>query len=128
MTICKAIGCHAPVSWGTDYCPSCVQDIEINGTNYPQLFPQFCQGEQDLDQSPQERLIHKTAEMDIFDVHHHFHLHDPSGSLHHASRLILLSGNHITGLEQRRAIAEARDALTRWLELNPEPLGFRHLP
>lgn len=57
-------------------------------------------------------------ELDVYAVHHVFNVIDPSGCLHHASKKILLCGQHTGGKEQLTEIKEARDTLTRWLQLN----------
>lgn len=57
------------------------------------------------------------AEIDVFAVHHLFQIQDHSGCLQNASMKLLLSGASKTTY---RDIREARDTLTRWLQLNQE--------
>lgn len=56
--------------------------------------------------------------VDVYAVHMLFDLQDPSGCLHHASKKLLLSGVRTGGKSKVEDIKEARDTLTRWLELN----------
>lgn len=56
--------------------------------------------------------------IDVYAVHMLFDLQDPSGCLHHASKKLLLSGVRTGGKSNVEDIKEARDTLTRWLELN----------
>lgn len=55
--------------------------------------------------------------IDTYGVHHLFQVQDPSGCLQNASQKLLLSGSSNTAY---RDIREARDTLTRWLQLNQE--------
>lgn len=57
-------------------------------------------------------------EIDIYATHQVFNLTDPTGCLHHASKKILLSGTRTGGKPPHKDIKEARDTLTRWLQLN----------
>lgn len=59
--------------------------------------------------------------IDVYGVHMLFNVADPSGALQHASKKILLSGVRTGGKSQFKDIMEARDALNRWMQLNPEP-------
>ena len=62
--------------------------------------------------------------IDVYGVHHLFNVQDPSGCIQHASKKLLLSGVRTGGKSKFKDIKEARDTLTRWLELNPEtPTG-----
>lgn len=55
------------------------------------------------------------VEIDVYAVHHLFQIQDHSGCIHQASRMLLMSGK-----PSYRDIREARDLLTRWLQLNQE--------
>jgi hypothetical protein len=57
-------------------------------------------------------------EIDIYATHKVFNLIDPTGCLHHSSKKILLSGTRTGGKPAHKDIKEARDTLTRWLQLN----------
>lgn len=54
--------------------------------------------------------------LDSFAVHHMFGINDPSGCIQYASRKLLMSGNDDRPLYSD--IVEARDTLTRWIQLN----------
>lgn len=64
------------------------------------------------------KAVGNLTELDVYAVHHLFDLRDPSGCLHHSSKKILLSGVRTGGKSSYKDIQEARDTLTRWLELN----------
>jgi len=57
------------------------------------------------------------TELDVYAVHSLFGINDPSGAIHHASKKLLLSGSRTGGKSVYEDIREARDTLTRWLEL-----------
>lgn len=57
------------------------------------------------------------AEIDAYAVFHLFQIQDPSGCLQEAGKKLLHSGNSPT---RYRDVREARDILTRWLNLNQE--------
>lgn len=56
--------------------------------------------------------------IDVYGVHKLFDIQDPSGCIQHASKKLLLSGVRTGGKSAYDDIKEARDTLTRWLELN----------
>ncbi len=56
--------------------------------------------------------------IDVYLVHSLFEIDDPSGCLQHADKKILLSGVRTGGKPKRKDIEEARDTLTRWLEIH----------
>jgi hypothetical protein len=81
-------------------------DVPVSNAHlYPQYFKKIPEGWEYLD---------------IYAVHHLFGINDASGSLHHADKKVLLAGVRTGGKSKRKDIKEARDALNRWLELNPE--------
>ena len=120
MYLCKAIGCNNPVIDPTrDFCPDCRphQDSDSDDTvfyhrtgiasssltsRYPQHF----------------KSVEHLAEVDVYAIHHLFELNDPSGAIQEASRKLLLSGSQSAGKPAYQNILEARDILTRWLEIN----------
>lgn len=58
------------------------------------------------------------TEIDVYAVHHLFQVQDCSGALQHASKKLLLSGARTGGKSAYKDVREARDTLTRWLQLN----------
>lgn len=56
-------------------------------------------------------------EMDVYLCHKVFDIQDPSGAIQHASKKLLLSGSRTGGKEAWKDIKEARDTLSRWLQL-----------
>ena len=63
------------------------------------------------------RDVRHMDEMDVYAVHDTFRVDDPSGCLQHASKKILLSGARNGGKSLAQDIKEARDTLTRKLQL-----------
>jgi hypothetical protein len=74
----------------------------------PELYPQYYKDVRHLDF------------IDVYRVHTLFHVDDPSGCLQHADKKILLSGARTGGKPVIQDIREARDTLTRWLEMMEE--------
>lgn len=101
---CKSIGCCNAVV-GQDFCEPCLNKEEAPGFSpslsdkYPDLY----------------RALGDMAEIDVFAIHHLFNIQDPSGCLQHASRILLTGNTPVYAL-----VREARDTLTRWLQLNQE--------
>lgn len=62
--------------------------------------------------------VGELKEVDVYAVHNLFNVNDPSGCIHHASKKLLLSGVRTGGKSAYKDIKEARDTLTRWLQLN----------
>jgi hypothetical protein len=56
-------------------------------------------------------------EIDVYAVHQLFDIQDPSGAIQHASKKLLLSGARTGGKSALKDITEARDTLTRWIQL-----------
>jgi len=63
------------------------------------------------------RDVRHLDEIDVYAVHDTFRIDDPSGCLQHASKKILLSGTRNGGKSLEQDIKEARDTLTRKLQL-----------
>lgn len=105
---CKSIGCGQPVTNPTqDFCTACTYVHSILG---------HISDTENLAEEP-DRL---DIELDTYAVHHVFNLQDPSGCLQRASRIILMSGqmNDESDTPKGVDIIEAREMLTRWLQLN----------
>ncbi len=114
MSICRSIACDNDPAQHSDFCSYCLEisavaqdKIPLSGlsTKYPQYY----------------KSVGELTEIDVYATHHLFNIQDPSGCLHHASKKILLSGVRTGGKSAFKDIKEARDTLSRWLELNPEP-------
>lgn len=100
MSTCKAIGCcNAPQS-GHDFCLAC-EAKEEPGLSLSGKYPH------------QFKEVGDITEIDAFGVLQLFQIQDPSGCLQHSTRLLLK-----TGAPSFKDIREARDTLTRWLQLN----------
>ena len=95
----------------------CVQDLigrplepdlpmkQTEGTTMKSLYPEYYKDVSELD------------EMDVYMVHEVFQIQDSSGCLQHASKKILLSGVRTGGKPAWKDIKEARDTLTRKLQI-----------
>lgn len=59
--------------------------------------------------------------IDVYGVCKLFPVNDDTGCIHHAVKKLLVPGTRTGGKSFRDDIKEARDTLTRWLELNPDP-------
>lgn len=118
MSQCKSIGCTSALLMGEmDFCESCSSKPdklineagEVSSTEpermslkYPKYYKDFT----------------GVDEADVYVVHDRFEIKDHSGALHHASKKILLSGARTGGKTAYDDIREARDTLTRWLQIN----------
>ena len=109
---CKSINCRRQTSQGEDFCRQCsdkrldlcTESSQSMAEKYPKYY----------------KSVGELTEIDVYATHQIFNLQDPSGALHHASKKLLLSGARTGGKSARKDITEARDTLTRWLQLNPE--------
>ena len=101
--ICRSIGCINRAEAHQDFCEPC-NSKELPGFEPGDLSEKYPQ---------QYKSVGDMESIDVFAVHHLFQLQDPSGCLQHASRLLLSNPD-------ARAVREARDTLTRWLQLNQE--------
>lgn len=116
---CKSVGCEFKTYKGHDFCASCELDLKtVLGTktdsaNEPtmsQKYPQYYKPVGDL------------KEIDVYAVHHLFDIQDPSGCIQHASKKLLLSGVRTGGKSALKDIKEARDTLTRYIQLHESAL------
>ena len=120
--ICRSIGCtnyiHSPME---DFCEEC-RSINIRNqgltpskedhlnepTTMAQKYPKYY------------KPVGNLTEVDVYAIHKIFNVQDPSGAIHHASKKLLLSGVRTGGKTAYKDIQEARDTLTRWLQLNDD--------
>lgn len=111
---CKGISCTNVTPPTQDFCPECLQkqmgDPFGNSTSLATKYPKYYKSVEHLN------------EVDVYAIHQLFDIQDPSGAIQHASKKLLLSGVRTGGKSKFHDIKEARDTLTRWLELNPETL------
>ena len=107
--LCKSIGCMNLVIKPTDdFCQDCLGEhyMKTSEQTMSEKYPQYYKSVGDL------------TEIDVYTVHHLFNIQDPSGAIQHASKKLLLSGVRTGGKSALKDITEARDTLTRWIELN----------
>lgn len=102
--LCKSIGCPNRIEQSTsnpDFCPSC-----LNKDSSDQLVQRY---------PNQYKSTGDATEVDVFAVNLMFKVQDNSGCLQHAiHKLLMASGGSNTLADVR----EARDTLTRYLQLN----------
>jgi hypothetical protein len=106
---CKSIGCCHPAVPGEDFCLPCInREVDIPDSPTQSLSERY---------PDRYKPVGDLAEIDVYAVHHIFSINDPSGALQQASLKVLMSGSspHVY-----QDIKEARDLLTRWLQLNRE--------
>lgn len=116
MAICKAVGCHALVSTNEDFCGDCTIEMAVSTKHIEPNEPESMS-----EKYPQYyKSVGYLTEIDVYAVHYLFDIQDPSGAIQHASKKLLLSGVRTGGKSTYSDIKEARDTLTRWLELNNE--------
>lgn len=133
--ICPTAGCGQPAQDFVPYCPECMQtDLHMY---YSSLAPLIESPElenltehlEDLTQPVRQQTMAEKypayyksvlgmTEVDVYAVHQLFNVEDPSGAIHHASKKLLLSGQRTGDKPKAKDIKEARDTLTRWLQLN----------
>ena len=115
MSTCKYIGCTNPTLPNEDFCTECLNQVytpikkDVNeATPMSERYPQYYKSVGDL------------TEIDVYAIHYLFNIQDPSGAIQHASKKLLLSGVRTGGKSAYSDIKEARDTLSRWLQLNQE--------
>jgi hypothetical protein len=113
---CKSIGCPNPAEPHEDFCADCVLQY-IQHTSLTSITEKQTLSEK---YPKYYKPVGQFEEIDVYAVHHLFAIQDPSGAIQHASKKLLLSGVRTGGKSQFKDIKEARDTLTRWLQLNPE--------
>ena len=117
MKLCKAVNCLLPVQAEADeFCSKCTQEylkrINQNGSELPkqesmsEKYPNYY------------KPVGELTEIDVYAVHALFDIQDPSGAIQHASKKLLLSGVRTGNKSITQDVREARDTLTRWLQLN----------
>ena len=110
---CKSIGCSNFVDASKDFCSECSQKGMFSGTeddspiSMSEKYPKYY------------KAVGEQTEIDVYSVHKMFEINDPSGAIQHASKKLLLSGARTGNKSNYQDIKEARDTLTRWLQLNP---------
>lgn len=116
LGLCRSIGCTNPTTNDHDFCPEC-QGL---GT-FPVRSQQQAQEPTMAQKYPKYyKPVGELTEIDVYAVHKLFDVQDPSGALQHASKKLLLSGVRTGGKSPYKDIQEARDTLTRWLQLNDD--------
>lgn len=115
-----SIGCSVLVHTGTDFCADCT---DLISSEPKQDAFNFEDDEDDAETATPQRTrqfkpINDVKNIDVFDIHQLFEIKDFSGCIQQASTKLLLSGDNSTCKPRVQDIADARDLLNRWLELN----------
>ena len=113
MAKCKSIHCLNTTSQSDDFCATCRTSQSFMSSSNKEIpmskkYPQYYKD------------VSEVAEVDVYAIHQLFNIQDPSGALQHASKKLLLSGVRTGKKSAFKDVQEARDTLTRWLQLNPE--------
>ena len=110
MPVCRSLGCDNESSFENDFCGYCLQEIEEikpkEKLSLSEQYPNYYKN------------VEHIAELDVYAVHQLFNIQDPSGCIQHSSKKLLLSGVRTGGKSRYKDIKEARDTLSRWLQLN----------
>lgn len=114
---CKSIGCNSDKEPTHDFCETCnkaqsLKDEIISLTT--QLSVEYLAERYPTYYKPVEDI----TKLDVYAIHKLFDVQDASGCLQHASKKILLAGVRNGGKPAYQDIQEARDTLSRWLDLN----------
>lgn len=113
MSTCKYIGCTNPTLPNEDFCPECLNQV------YPSVSKSVDETSSMSAKYPQYyKPVGELTEIDVYAVHYLFNIQDPSGAIQHSSKKLLLSGVRTGGKSAFDDVKEARDTLTRWLQLN----------
>ncbi len=121
LGLCRSIGCTNHSQPNHDFCGEC--QAYLSPITKPTLTKLGqAQGEQSMAQKYPKyyKPVGELTEVDVYAVHKLFDVQDPSGAIHHASKKLLLSGVRTGGKSPYKDIQEARDTLTRWLQLNDD--------
>jgi hypothetical protein len=108
---CSASGCSNMAMSNWHLCFHCDQQRQIAQSksvahqSMAQKYPKYYKSVKGLE------------EVDVYTVHQLFNIQDPSGCIQHASKKLLLSGVRTGGKSAVEDITEARDTLTRWIQL-----------
>ena len=101
---CKSIGCCLPKLLDQDFCELCLRrEADTPTTSLSEQNPGHYKPLGDMES------------IDVHAVHHLFCIPDSSGVLQAASTKLLMTGE---STHMYRDIKEARDLLTRWMQLN----------
>lgn len=126
LRICRSIGCinriHNPKE---DFCEECKRHAEappIPAANDAEDLPIKNSDPDSLSAKYPKyyKPVGNLTEVDVYAVHKLFDIKDPSGAIQHASKKLLLSGVRTGGKSAYHDIKEARDTLTRWMQLNDD--------
>lgn len=124
LGLCRSIGCVNPVtSSEDDFCDAC-QKYAAPAVN-PDPIEEEDVTESSLSPMAQKypkyyKPVGNLTEVDVYAVHHLFNIQDPSGAIQHASKKLLLSGVRTGGKSKYDDVREARDTLTRWMQLHDD--------
>lgn len=113
---CRAFGCANAVAFDSDFCGHCQDQINQSWATTTDKAP----SELTKKYPKYYKSTEGMNEIDVYAVHKLFNIQDPSGAIQHASKKLLLSGARTGNKSAYKDIEEARDTLTRWLQLHQE--------
>ena len=122
MAVCRSLGCTNPAYDDKDFCAYCERQQELKKLNLACAAAEVVLTNSTSTMAVKYPKYYKAIgdlkEVDVYAVHRLFDIQDPSGAIQHASKKLLLSGVRTGGKSMQKDIQEARDTLSRWLELN----------
>lgn len=143
--ICTNIGCNSQTEECQDRCPTCIvfdykgkrpsdKEKQAAAKEYAQVAALSndivkvslpTRRAEDIPMSAKypkyyKRIPAGVSELDVYGVCKMFPVTDDSGCINHARKKLLVPGTRTGGKSFYDDIKEARDTLTRWMELHPE--------
>lgn len=113
---CVETDCKELATVTSNFCNTCYTSLvavagipaikQVSGTSMSVKYPKYY------------KAVGNLKEIDVYQVHQLFNIQDPSGCIQHASKKLLLSGVRTGGKSALDDIKEARDTLTRYIEIN----------
>ena len=126
LGFCHSIGCtNKTGDKHDDFCEECKRHAEApsipTANDAEELFIKRSNPDSLSAKYPKYyKPVGDLTEVDVYAVHKLFDIQDPSGAIQHASKKLLLSGVRTGGKSAYHDIKEARDTLTRWMQLNDD--------
>ncbi len=115
---CLSPGCKNKVRAGDLRCEECI--VTGNGTKSRINSPETLEKMSVKYPKYYKPIPPGITELDVYALCKLFPVADDTGCINHARKKLLVPGTRTGGKSFRDDIKEARDTLTRWLELNPE--------
>ncbi len=122
--ICTSVGCTNHIPFGVAHCDTCLvsgppSDRNLSRRAHDQAIPLSRAGTMAERYPKYYKQIPKGVDcLDVYAVCEMFPVKDDSGAINHARKKLLVTGTRTGGKTFYDDIKEARDTLTRWLEMH----------